>query len=267
MRPIVTASPAPVVRIGSSDTPTVSFVFVAYGTGPIIVDAIASLRATLADGDLSYEVIVVDNAHPTAPALTRRTLRLATAGVRMIEPGVNTGFGGGCELGAWHARGEVLAFVNPDLTFLAGWLEPLLAALDERDVSIAAPVLLEADGRIQEAGGSVTPQGWTLPDREPALTAPISPPIIDVEYASAACWLIKRDEHERIGGFDAAYHPAYFEDVDLALRARRLGGRCVVVPASTVVHHRGGSTPDAAIIDAQHAAFVARWPLVAWRAG
>ena len=48
----------------------------------------------------------------------------ANAGVTIVSPGANLGFGGGCELGALHARGEVLAFVNPDVIYAPGWFEP-----------------------------------------------------------------------------------------------------------------------------------------------
>ncbi len=255
-----TASPAPLVRVAPSDRPLVTFVTVTFGTGPIVVDMIRSL-VTTTPNDIEFEVIVVDNPHPAAGTRTMRHLRLDTAGVQVVRPDGNTGFGGGCEWGAWFARGRALAFVNPDLEFRPGWLRPALAALDEPNVSIVAPVLLEADGTVQEAGGSVTPEGWTTSHREVAATT-----IADVQYASAACWLIRTDEHERLGGFDPAFHPAYFEDVDLALRARRLGGRCVVPTDSRVVHHRGGSTPDAPTSERQHDVFVDRWPLVAWRA-
>ena len=164
----VTASPSPVVTIESSDAPDISFVFVGYGTGPILIEAITSLAASLDGTATAFEVIVVDNAHPHTGPVTRRALRLDTSGVVVIDPAGNTGFGGGCELGAWHARGDVLAFVNCDLTFVAGWLEPARAALDEPAVSIVAPILLDPDGTVQEAGGSITPAGWTLPNEASA---------------------------------------------------------------------------------------------------
>ncbi len=258
---IRTASPSPVAAIRTIVEPMLSFITVTYGTGPIVVEMIRSITATVPE-HVPYEVIVVDNPHPTAGGRALRHLQLGTHGVTVVRPASNVGFGGGCEMGALHASGELLAFVNPDLEFRPGWFSPMLSALDEPAVSIVAPVLLEPDGRIQEAGGSVTPEGWTIPTR---LEADV--PIVDVQYASAACWLMRAAEHERLGGFDPDYAPAYFEDVDLALRAAQLGGRCVIATGSRVVHHRGSSTPDAPDGRAQHAVFVARWPLVAWRAG
>ncbi len=237
-----TRSPAPLARVPDvppSSSVDVSFVTVTFGTGPMVVDAIASLVDSLSDEDLSYEIIVVDNVHPDATRRSRNELAVSTAGVRLVSPGRNLGFAGGCELGALHARGRVLAFVNPDLVVHRGWLRPLLAEL-ERGTAIVAPVLLEPDGRVQEAGQVVYADGSTAP-----ITTPVALGGADdrrADYASAACWLIERSEHERIGGFDPAFHPAFYEDVELAFRAARLGAGLTVVTEVGVTHHRGMGT-------------------------
>lgn len=256
----LTASPAAVVSVPSTSKPRISFITVTFGTGPIIVDSLASLVASL--GELDFEYLVVDNRHPERPTRTWNELRLSTSGVGVIRPEHNLGFGGGCELGALHARGTVLAFINPDTFFTTGWIEPLLTQLDDQITSIAAPVLLEPDGTVQEAGQQLFADGSTRPRRD----APAPGTARRHDYASAACWLIRRDEHERIGGFDAAYSPAYFEDVDFALRAAVLGGSCMIVADSGVVHHRGSSTADASVPDISDQLDTLRvtWPEIRW---
>jgi GT2 family glycosyltransferase len=263
---LVTSSPAPVAIVPPTDAPHVSFVAVAYGTGPIIVDSIRSLVASLAHTGIEYEYVVVDNEHPTSPWRAHHELVLGTAGVTVVTPGRNVGFGGGCELGALHARAEVIAFVNPDVIYPDGWLAPLLAALGTGPAhdgpGLVVPVLLDPDGTVQEAGQQVRADGSTRP-----LTAP--PADVgtgDADYASAACWIVRRRELERIGGFDPAFHPAYYEDVDLLLRLRSLGGHWAIVPDATVVHHRGSSTADRHMPDIrpQRAELLARWPEIRW---
>jgi GT2 family glycosyltransferase len=260
-----TRSTAPLVRVPTADAPVdVSFITVTYGTGPVVVDAVGSLVESMADDDLSYEIIVVDNEHPDATRRSRNELALSTAGVTVVSPGRNLGFAGGCELGALHATGRVLAFVNPDLVVGPGWLRPLLAELD-RGASIVAPVFLDADGSIQEAGHVLYADGSTAP-----ITAPRSLGGDDdraPDYASAACWLIERTEHERLGGFDAAFHPAYYEDVEFALRAERLGHGVRVVPDVPVVHHRGmGTHGSSRTVDtsAQRDELLERVPQIRW---
>lgn len=254
----VTASPRPLVTIPPASRPTVSFVTVGFGTGPVIVDSLASLVASLARSDLTYECVVVDNAHPTAGDTTVNHLLLATHGVRVIRSATNLGFGGGCELGVRHSAGAVIGFVNPDVIYEPGWIEPLLAQLDRPGVSIAAPVLLDPDGSVQEAGQRL----WADGNTSPITVAPAPGDVTTPDYASAACWLIGRSEHERIGGFDPAFFPAYYEDVDYALRAASIGGSTVVVGASRVVHAKGASTADDRIPDTtpQRQLLLDRWP-------
>ncbi len=259
VRRFVTASPAPLVSFAPIGEPQISFVIVTYGTGPVVTDTLASLAGS--DIPSAFEVIVVDNPHPVHAHRSTTELTLSTSGVRVLRPFRNLGFGGGCELGALHARGRHLAFINPDITVAPGWIEPLLDAVADHDTSIAAPILLDADGSIQEVGQRLFATGATAP----TLEEPGDVGTVTVDYASAACWLMRRDEHERIGGFDPAYHPAYFEDVDLALRARSMGGSVVVSTASRIVHHRGTGTPDeAAPASAQRDTLLDTWPAVRW---
>lgn len=254
----LTASPVPLARIAPADSPDVSVVIVAYGTGSIIVDTIASI--SVATAELTCEVIVVDNPHPAVPDRSAMELSLSTAGVRIVSPGRNLGFGGGCEAGALAARADVLAFVNPDVLVPRGWLEPLVAALAIPDVAIAVPVLVDPDGAVQEAGQRLLADGATVPILE------VPERVTIVDYASGACWVMTARMHERLGGFDPLYHPAYFEDVDLALRARSMGLRCVVEPSVRVVHLGGQGTPDAIRpASTQRDILLDQWPDLPWR--
>ena len=46
----------------------------------------------------------------------------------------------------------------------------------------------------------------------------------------------------QLGGFDAHYAPAYYEDTDLAFKVRAAGLKVYVQPAATVVHFEGVSS-------------------------
>ena len=69
-----------------------------------------------------------------------------------------------------------------------------------------------------------------------------------------------RSLHRRLGGFDPRYHPAYFEDVDLAFRAERAAAGTRVLADVRVVHVGGGSVDDPTDASVQGAAFRERWP-------
>src|SRR5581483_3965669 len=57
----------------------------------------------------------------------------------------------------------------------------------------------------------------------------------DLQVVTGASLAIRRQEFERLGGFDTSYRNS-FEDVDLCLRVRRDGGRVVYVPDSVAYH-------------------------------
>jgi len=69
---------------------------------------------------------------------------------------------------------------------------------------------------------------------EPAAGATVGQP-------AAAALGLRRVTWERLGGFDPTFHPAWFEDVDLARRLAAAGGALVYWPAATFRHGLGGS--------------------------
>ncbi len=250
-----TASPAPDVVFPPVD-PThvdVSIVLVAYGSARVVLDGVTALGRSLVDdpavADRSIEVLVVDHPHPRSGTSPADLLALHTAGVRVVRAARNLGFGGGNELGIALARGRVLVLLNPDVLAEPGWLGPLLDAVADPTVGIAAPVLVWPDGRVQEAGVRLFRDGGTAPETELAGIAAAAADdatgeagAVDVDYSSAACWAVRREVLEQVGGFDAAFHPAYYEDIDLALRVHGAGLRTVVCPDARLVHLHGGST-------------------------
>lgn len=249
--------------------PAVSVVVVTYGD---TVAQSGTLWRTLAALSRHHrrrlvplEVIVVVHPDDTG-ASTSAWLHANTQGLRIVEPGRNLGFGGGCDAGIAAARAEVIALVNPDLEVTQGWLEPLVAALDDPEVAIAAPPLVHPDGSIQEAGQVIFADGGTEPIGGPRLLSDDREAVWfsrDVDYASAACWVMRRNVYFRLGGFDPAYHPAYFEDADLAMRAQQAGLVTRLVIDRPVIHHHDPPTPTAqALAQASRVVFQRRWAQV-----
>ena len=57
----------------------------------------------------------------------------------------------------------------------------------------------------------------------------------EVGYLSGACFAVRREAFDAVGGFDASYF-LYHEDLDLSLRLRLAGGRLGVEPDARVEH-------------------------------
>ena len=148
----------------------------------------------------------------------------------------NIGFCAGCNRGTEAATGRFVAFVNFDAEVEPGWDEPLRALLVDPAISVATGVLLRPDGsRLEAAGLEIAPNMATYGrlDGEPRGSIPDWP--FDVEAASGALMMVRREEFLALGGF---YEPLfmYGEEADYCLR---VPGRIVLDPRSAVRHEQG----------------------------
>lgn len=225
------------VGVTTSEHPIVSVVIPVYGQWAYTRRCLASLAAHLPD--TPFEVIVVDDASPDGSA----DLVARCPGVRLVRAERNQGFVHSCNLGAAHAGGEFLLFLNNDTEVHAGWLDSLVAVFEtHRDVGLVGSKLVYPDGSLQECGGIVWADGsgWNYGrggnPHEPRFSV-----LRDVDYCSGAAVMVRGGLFESIGGFDTRFAPAYYEDTDLAFAVRAAGFRTVVQPESVVTHHEGVS--------------------------
>ena len=232
--------------------PRITFVLVSYGGRDLVVRCLELLAKHT---PVPHRVIVVDSASPDG---TGEWLAENLTGATVLRMHENLGFGAGGNLAVRQADTELLCFLNADIEVADGWLEPLLAFLDTRpEVAAVSPVLLNPDGTVQEAGSVIGGDGWCR-------AVDFGPEFVrEVDYASAACLVVRRSAFLEVGGFSPEYEIAYFEDVDLMLSLRAHGWQTWVEPASRVVHQRHGSSSSARateLMRLNHETFTRRWP-------
>jgi GT2 family glycosyltransferase len=156
--------------------------------------------------------------------------------VRSLRFEENVGFCAGCNRGAEAASGRLVAFVNFDAEVEPGWDEPLRALLGDPGVSVATGLLVTPDGATLEAAGlEIAPNMATYGrlQGESRSAAPREP--VEVNAASGALMMVRRDEFLALGGFYEAIF-MYGEEADYCLR---VPGRVVLDPHSAVRHERG----------------------------
>ncbi|MGH3777936.1 MAG: glycosyltransferase [Pseudonocardiaceae bacterium] len=232
----VPQTPGP-VELRTSTSPLVSVIVPVHGKWEYTWACLTSIEQHRPA--VPFEVLVVDDASPDRTA----ELVAASPGVRLVRIERNVGFVGACNLGASHARGAYLLFLNNDTEVRPGALDALVGAADSDDrVGLVGAALVYPDGRLQESGGIVWADGsgWNY-GRDRDAAAPEFQVRRDVDYCSGAAILVRRDLFEAVGGFDQRYAPAYYEDTDLAFAIRATGHRTIVEPRAVVMHHEGVS--------------------------
>jgi len=257
--PIMADGPVELAFPPSPD-PDVSIIIPVYRNYADTLRCLYSLRANSGDA-VRYEVIVADDCpdQPTVPLLAERV-----PGIRGVRNPRNLGFLRNCNAAARLATGRHLVFLNNDTVVHPGWLEPLVRLADEdATVAMVGCKLLNADGTLQEAGGMMPRDGWGTPYG--ANDDPGKPEynfVRDVDIVIGACFLVRREAFDRVGGFDERYAPAFYEEFDLALALHAAGLRVLYQPASEVTHH-GSNSYGAESRDAHtlinHGKFCAKW--------
>ena len=246
------------VVIPHTESPAVSVLIVVYGGGEVAVDV---MRSLVEHTEQPFEVIVLDNA-------SARRLRTSDSGRSFrgetIDRGEEPRLRAGQQPSGARGSGPVICMLNPDARVTSGWLEPLLAALEDPLIGAVAPALIGADGELQEAGAMVDHWGYTGPIGTRGFGQPVPAPSgpLAVDYASAACLLMRGEVFRSLDGFDPTYRLAYYEDVDLCMRMWEQRLQVWAVPASRVIH-LGGKTVTPVVSQAlwhhNRSVFLHRW--------
>jgi GT2 family glycosyltransferase len=199
------------------------------GTVGRCLDAAASALARV-EG-LGKLLVVLDAASDEVRA------QVAASPARVFETPHNVGFAGGAMVGVEAARGEWVLLLNDDV-----FLEPdavarmLRAGSSALDIGAVAPQI-----RFERARNLINSAGLAVDALGVASERLVGAPVTTAEEprevfgASGAAALYRLQMLREVGGFDERFF-AYYEDADLAWRARMRGWRCVYEPTAIAYH-------------------------------
>jgi len=199
------------------------------------------LRSLEAQDDVDIEVFVVDNGSTDGTVGMLRELKVPHEALPE-----NIGFAAAVNRGVATTSAPYVLVLNEDTVVEPASLSRLLRALrGESDLGGVQPLILEMDGEpgkrddpdaiVYSHGQSLTRDGRAREDGagRPQAQAPIARREI-FGVCGAAC-LLRREMLEGLGGYDERYF-AFYEDVDLNVRARIAGWRFRLEPTAVVWH-------------------------------
>ncbi len=237
--------------VSGDAVPLVDIVLVTWNNRDQVPRCLARLAAADRTTFTIDRIAIVDNASTddSRPAAPVPGLPAPTH----VANDRNGGFAQACNQGASGSRADFIVFLNPDIdvapTSLAEAVAFLAAPAFER-CAIAGLPLANARGVTQRTCGrfptvatllaQVTGASTMLPRLAPGFRLAEWPHDATrrVDYVSAACLIVRRGAFEAVGGFDPAFI-VYFEDIDLALRAREQGWETWFLAAAPVQHGDG----------------------------
>jgi O-antigen biosynthesis protein len=229
------------LHLPNSLRPRISIVLVLFNRAEL---TLACLRSIAENHSESLEVVIVDNA--SADATSRLLERVH--GARILRNPENLHFLAAVNQAARECRGEHILLLNNDSQLLPGTIRNALATMQTSpEIGAVGGKIILLDGALQEAGSIVWQNGsCTGYGRGDNPFAPMYNFRRDVDYCSGAFLLTPRAVWERLGGFDEAFKPAYYEETDYCMRLWENGLRVVYEPTAAIVHYEFGSAESAA---------------------
>jgi len=193
------------------------------------------LPAVLAQDYPRFEVVVVDNGSTDGSV---EWIREHCPEVHVLQNPTNFGFSLANNQGIRSTDSDYVVTLNNDAIPEMGWLQSLVDAVETTsDVGMIASQICFYDrpNLLDSAGIEVDVLGVAWNRRLGKAVADDPTDCEEVFGPSAAAALYRREMLEEIGLFDECYF-AYYEDVELAWRARRAGWRCLYAPRAHVLH-------------------------------
>jgi GT2 family glycosyltransferase len=242
---------------------TVAVVIPSWNSAELLPRCLGSLR----DQGVEIELLVVDNGSTDGSLAF-----LEREGIPHVALPRNSGFAAAVNLGMSRVVAPAVLVLNVDTGLEPGCIGRLFDVL-KADESLGGvqPRILQLEGevdgealpdpataRLYSAGMALTADGRAF---EQGAGQPQSARFLqrrEVFGVCGAACLLRRELFEELGGYDEGYF-AFYEDVDLNVRARIAGRRFEYVPEAVVWHVGNASwQAEAARPGAWNARLVAR---------
>ncbi len=196
----------------------------------------------------NYDIVVIDNG-PGEPDAEEPCSRGASPfGPRVVKYEGTFNHSDMSNRAVQSVDSEYFVLADDDIEVVSdGWLEQMVATA-EMDETIAGvgSLLLHPDNSVQRAGIILGFHGLvgrssrdTRKDKRGHFARPYC--IQEMSAVSSELALLRRSAFLDVGGFNAERYPSGLNDVDLWLRLRKQGFRCIHNPMVRAIHHESAT--------------------------
>lgn len=202
------------------------------------IDLLPRCLDSLAAQDVAVEVLIVDNGSSDGTVSY-----LEECAVPHLSLSRNLGFAAAMNIGARRVSADAILALNADTALEPGCMRALQEALlaDPTLGGVQPRILQLEDGasvesaRIYSAGQALTRDGRAFEEGAGEAQRPGFLRGHEVFGVCGAACLLRRELFDQLGGYDESYF-AFYEDVDLNVRARIGGWSFAYVPEAVVWH-------------------------------
>lgn len=194
----------------------------------------------------NFEILLIDNNSDQPELVSYYKTLVNEKRIRLLSYPYPFNFHKLNNWAASQAFGDILLFLNNDTEVIEpSWLEEMAGCALRSEVGVVGAKLLRPNGKIQHVGmivGLMGHAGDIFEDCEDHTNTCFGS--VDwyrnYQALTGACMAIRREVFNLLGGFDEKYIVGY-GDIDLCLRARKLGYWIIYTPFAVLKHYEGGT--------------------------
>lgn len=191
----------------------------------------------------NLSVIIVDNGSRNALTLDFLQTLNQAPNVQVIRHDAPFNFSELINLAVGQASTDLICLLNDDIEIKhPNWLKELAGLAVRPDVGAAGPLLLLENGRVQHAGvvfgllGYGASHNFHYSSTNEMRDVPLAELTHEFSAVTAACLVMRREVYNQIGGMDAENLQVNFNDVDMCLKIRQAGLKCLWTPHAWMMH-------------------------------
>lgn len=188
---------------------------------------------------LQYEIIIVDDCSTDG---SEKYLKDNFPQISILANTQNSGFSKTINKGIFAAKNDLVLLLNSDVKLSADYFKDQLRYFSMPDTfGVMGKIIGWEDDIIQDAAKYPKFEGFKLKTSSNYLPDSSDVTLAYSMYLSGANALVNRKKLIQLGGFNELYSPFYMEDVDLSIRAWRVGWKCYYEPLSICRHRTSTS--------------------------
>ncbi len=221
----------------------VYIIIVNYNFGELLFKCINSID----EDKIDYQVIIFDNNSTDGSLESIEKLDLPS--IHIIRSHENIGFSAGCNQSFSYINDNFklpgyLFLLNPDAIIPKDLIWNLLINLKDNNADLASPKILKQNGELYYTGGHIDLNHLKI-DNTPSFSE--NGGIRETNLFHGAAVLIKTEMFEKSGGLNEDLF-LYYDEADLSMRIKNLGGKIIYNPDLVVTHNVSYSTKDNSFI-------------------
>lgn len=213
---------------------SVSAVIPNFNGRKLLEENLPSVISALKHSCTDYEIIISDDASTDDSLLFIKEKYPEIIAVKGLQ---NRGFSVAANTGIQKAGKRLVLLLNSDVKLTENYLTNQFRFFEKTDTFGVMGGIFSPDGKLIDAAKFPKWSGCQVKSTiNFSITDPPAGFPIPTYFLSGANALMDREKLKELNGFNEIYSPFYMEDVDLSVRAWRMGWKCYYEPGALCFH-------------------------------